>query len=93
MRSIVVVDVVVVVDMVVVVFLCVCMCVCSCVCVRVCVYVRPFTFWLVNVSLFRLCIQPDIRHQFLDASTHLYMRVCPAVGCSVGRLISPSVQP
>ena len=28
---------------------------------------------------------------FLDGSTHLYMRVCPSVGRSVGRSIRPSV--
>ena len=31
--------------------------------------------------------------QFLDASLHLYKRVCPSVGRSVGRSVGPSVRP
>ena len=30
---------------------------------------------------------------FLDASTHLYMRVCPSVRRSVGRSVRRSVRP
>ena len=30
---------------------------------------------------------------FLDASTHLYKRLCPSVGPSVRRLVRPSVGP
>ena len=30
---------------------------------------------------------------FLDASSHLYKRVCPSVGWSVGRSVRPSVRP
>ena len=33
------------------------------------------------------------KHKFLDASSHLYKRVCPSVGRSVGRSVVPLVGP
>ena len=42
----------------------------------------------VNLRQFGICVNTDANGRFLDASTHLYKRVCLSVGPSVG----PSVR-
>ncbi len=45
-----------------------------------------------SFSLFQFNLN-DLTSLFLDASSHLYMRVCPSVRPSVGRSVRPSVRP
>ena len=60
-------------------------CVYVCVCVRAAVYVLVCQFFC-----FRLSMQLEIRHQFLDASKHLYegLTVCWSFGWSISPLVN-----
>ena len=44
-----------------------------------------------NISFRLHYSSPKVSREFLDASTHLYKRVCPSVGPTVRRSVGPSV--
>ena len=47
--------------------------------------------WPSGIRKMILESENNPRDRFLDASSHLYKRVCPSVGWSVGRSVGPSV--
>ena len=53
------------------------------------VWIHEICFNLVNKLIYMLIVSIP---QFLDASSHLYKRVCPSVGPSVRRLVCLSVR-
>ena len=46
---------------------------------------------MLSPSILTADFEASVTAWFLDASSHLYKRVCPSVGPSVGRSVGPSV--
>ena len=55
-----------------------------------------FAIFVIYLYQFKIHFPPNLlssKDAFLDASTYLYMRVCPSIRPSVRQSVSPSVSP